>query len=375
MKNSGNLIIIFIILIAVGFIYRRLEDKRIREEEKDDYEAIRQYLLNDETLADSKKPILWIHVPYEYNARNWQSFGSRSSFELNQPYLYLTAKSIIKHCERSFRICLIDDKSFKKIIPDWNINMDRMAQPISDKIRAMAMIKLVYIYGGLICPLSFLCMKDMISLYEKGVQGNKMFVCENIDRNITSTSYEFYPNMQFMGAVKGNQTISKLIDFMQRTISSDFTAQSVFLGDFNRWINGRIEKNEVYLINGMDVGTKTVDSNPVLLEDLMSQNYVDFFSKMYGIWIPAADLLKRRKYEWFVRLSAKQVLEADTILSKYMVVANAPDQGHLIAPLKAKPKWVSFWEVPSQAPVWGLKPNFLGNQLLQKNHPGNPGTI
>ena len=76
-----------------------------------------QYLLDDDTLGKSKKPILWIHVPYEYNSRNWLSFGSRSAFDLNQPYLYLTVKTIIKNCDESFKIVMIDDGSFEKLIP------------------------------------------------------------------------------------------------------------------------------------------------------------------------------------------------------------------------------------------------------------------
>ena len=86
MQKFSNLIILFTILIAVMFIYKWLEDKRIREEDVEDYENIRKYLLNDD-LGNSTKPILWIHIPYEYNSRNWLSFGSRSSLDLNQPCL------------------------------------------------------------------------------------------------------------------------------------------------------------------------------------------------------------------------------------------------------------------------------------------------
>ncbi len=86
MFSIKNYIILFAILIILGYFYRRFEDKRIREEDGEDYDAIRKYLLNDKTLGKEKKPILWVHVPYEYNSRNWLSFGSRSSFELNQPF-------------------------------------------------------------------------------------------------------------------------------------------------------------------------------------------------------------------------------------------------------------------------------------------------
>ena len=67
--NMTNLFILFSILIVLGFLYKRFEDKLKRgEENKDNYEAIQRYLLDDVTLGKSKKPILWIHVPYEYNS-------------------------------------------------------------------------------------------------------------------------------------------------------------------------------------------------------------------------------------------------------------------------------------------------------------------
>ncbi len=109
MKSISNLLILLFILLVLGILYRRFEDKRERQESVDIYENIQQYLLDDDTLGKSKKPILWIHIPYEYNSRRWLSFGSRSSYDLNQPYLYLTVRSIIKCCDESFTICIVDD--------------------------------------------------------------------------------------------------------------------------------------------------------------------------------------------------------------------------------------------------------------------------
>ena len=207
MKSYTNLFILFFILSVVGFLYRRFEDKERKQESGDIYETIQKYLLDDDTLAKSKKPIMWLHVPYEYNSRNWLSFGSRSSFDLNQPYLYLTVRSILKHCDDSFTICLIDDNSFKKLIPNWNINMTTISDPILSNMRMLGMMKLLYIYGGMICPISFVCLKNLNELYIKGTRGEKMFVCETIDRNITSTDIDFYPNLSFCGAPKECETV------------------------------------------------------------------------------------------------------------------------------------------------------------------------
>jgi hypothetical protein len=371
MKSLKNLLILFFILIVLGFLYKRFEDKRIREENNDVNEAIQNYLLDDVTLGKSKKPILWIHIPYEYNSRKWLSFGSRSSFDLNQPYLYLTVKSIIKHCSDSFTICIIDDNSFQRLIPEWNIDMTTITDPILSNMRTLGLTKLLYIYGGLICPISFLCMKNLIGLYDKGTRGNKMFLCETTDRNITSTDLNFYPNLTFSGAPKECPMVMELCDFIQRTMSNDYTAASIFLGDFNRWANGKIKRRQVNIIDGVDIGTKTVEDKPILIDHLMSNHYLDLYPGTYGILIPSDEILKRINYQWFARLSAKQVVESDTIIGNYLLVANAPDaQQGILEPLEMKPNWVGFWRVPSGAPVWSLKPNYLGNNMIKQSYPG-----
>jgi len=369
MKSISNLLILLFILLVLGILYRRYEDKREREESIDIYENIQQYLLDDDTLGKSKKPILWIHIPYEYNSRRWLSFGSRSSFDLNQPYLYLTVRSIIKCCDESFTICIVDDSSFKKLIPGWNINMTSISDPVLSKMRMLGMAKLLYMYGGLQCPLSFVCIKDLQGLYNKGIRGEKMFVCETIDRNSSSVDYDFFPNLRFCGAPKECETVRQLCEYIQYTISNDYTAESKFLGDFNKWCAEKIQSGQMNMIEGVEIGTKTVAEKQIILDDLMSNKYLDLYQGTYGILIPAEEVLNRRKYEWFARLSEQQVLESDTIIGNYILLSVAPGEQGILKPLepytnkKIEDKFVGFWRVPSDAPYWGLKPNMLGDNL------------
>jgi hypothetical protein len=373
-----NYIIIAIIIIALGILYQKFIEKSSRSTFMDNYDEIRKYFLSDKTLDKSKKPILWIHIPKEYNARNWLSFGSRTSHDLNQPYLYLTVKTIIKCCGESFKIVLIDDNSFSKLIPDWSINMSIIADPMLSYIRQLALTKLIYIYGGMNVPISFLCFRDLIGLYNKGTNDDSMFVCENYDTNISSTTELFYPNLGFMGAKKENETVRRLIDFMQRNISDDYTAQTTFLGEFDKWCNAKIQKGFVRLIPGTDVGTKTVDDEPVTVETLLGNDYIHFYGKMYGIWIPAATILKRRHYEWFARMSPQQIFQSQFILAKYFVLALAPDSSNgVVEPLEnARPDWISFWRVPINADsrtlnIFGPMPQNLGNNVPRAKNAGN----
>lgn len=374
----ANYFIMFIIIISLIILY----DKYIEKQKNingyaDGYEEIKKYLLKDKTLDKTKKPILWIHIPHEYNSRNWLNFGSRSSNDLNQPYLYLTVKSIIKNCDESFKIVLIDDGTFDKLVPNWNINIDMISEPIKGYVRQLAMAKLIYTYGGLNVPISFLCFQNLIGLYNKGTNDDLMFVCENYNMNITSTNKLFYPNANFMGAKKNNATIKEFINFMERTISVDFTAQNNFLGDFDTWCNSKIIKGKMSLIPGTDVGTKNVDNGAITIETLLSDDYIHFYGKMYGIWIPSQMMLKRKHYEWFARMSPEQIFQSQFILAKYIVLALAPDSHMgIIEPMENKPDWISFWRVPINSDsrtlnIFGPKPMGLGNNVPRAKNAGN----
>lgn len=375
MKSLTNLFPLFGILIVLGVLYKRFEDKRVREEEGDTYEAIQKYLLDGDTLGKSKKPILWIHVPYEYNSRRWLSFGSRSSFDLNQPYLYLTVRSIIKQCDESFTICIIDDTSFKRLLPDWNINMTSISDPILSNMRMLGMMKLLHSYGGMICPLSFVCLKDLNEMYIKGTRGDKMFVCEVVDRNVTSSDVDFYPNLSFCGAPKQCETVRELCNFIQRTASHDYTADVKFLGEYDKWCKQRIENGRINLIDGAEIGTKTVEDKQIIIDDLMSNHYLDLYQGAYGILIPADEVLSRKKFEWFARMSPKQVMESDTIIGNYILLSQTDDTG-ILEPLEPltnraiQKQFVGFWKTPEYPGLYGLKPNFLGDNLQKAPYTG-----
>jgi hypothetical protein len=369
-KNYSIYIILFIILAVAWFLKNRYNEKLDREYDYENYSIIQQYLLTDSTQFDTdikkknKKPIIWIPIKYEYNSRNWLSWGSRSSMDLNQPYMYLTVRSIINQCSRSFNICLVDDNSFSKLIPGWTIDMKIISSPVLDYMRQLGLVKLIHIYGGMIVPPSFLCMRNLDEMYRVGTSGNKMFVCENNDRNITSTTHEFYPNINFMGAGKQNRVLGQLIEFMQHTISSDYTSQMEFLGEINRWCEFRIRSHEINMVDGKLIGIKNMEDEPILIDNLLSNEYIDVYPQCYGIYIPADEILKRRHYEWFSRLSAAQILESRTIICKYILLASTPDSKKgVIEPMRTKPTWISYWKIPSGAPYWGLKPNYLGNHV------------
>ena len=168
------------LLLVFGFIFESYKKSEAKQEKMDQYELIKKYLLNDSTLARTNKPILWIHITFETNARWWPHFSSRNTQCFNQPYQYLTIKSIVDHCGDSFNICLIDDDSFTKLIPGWTINLHSLASPIKQNIRQLAITKLLYNYGGMLVPASFTCFKNLHELYTNTLENSDAFVFQNV---------------------------------------------------------------------------------------------------------------------------------------------------------------------------------------------------
>ena len=381
---TTSYLLAFVFLVAFGILFQKYLEKKARNGEHDNYKDVKQYLLSESSLAKSKKPIMWIYTPYEYNSRDWLSFGSRSSYNLNQPYLNLCVRSVIKHCDESFTICIVDDNSFAKLIPGWNIDLSIIGDPIVSNVRQLAMAKLIYNYGGMSVPISFLCFKDLIDMYNRCISSvdkedpGKMFVCENVNTNISATNNRFYPDTSFIGAKKNNPKLKEFIDYMQRLISGDYTAQIEFLGNFDKWANKNVNNKSINMIPGTDLGVKTLDNKPVLVDDLLGEDYIKLHDGMYGIWIPAAAILKRRNYEWFARLNNEQIFQGKFILAKYFVLAIAPyNNENKVSVIEALDEdanskentsdWVSFWQVPSSTtlPVYGPKPLYIGNNVAQ----------
>jgi hypothetical protein len=310
-----------VITITLSLIYNKYKSSEDEDEHMKNYRLVKKYLLNDSSLAQSKKPIIWIHMVYDVNARWWPSFGSRNTDNLNQPYQYLTLKSIIDKCGEDFNVCLIDDDTFQNIVPGWTIDLSLVADPVKSKIRQLALAKVLFNYGGFLMPSSFICFQNLAPLYETLTVGNKMFVGEMLVRNGVSEQMNFFPDTKFMGCQRNCPMMSDYINYLEVVASTDFTAESQFLGAYGRWCFDKINKGEMNIIPAHFLGMSDMAGKQVTLEMLMSNNFLNLSGQVQGLYIPADEILKRTAYQWFARLSAKQALASDTMIGKYLLIA------------------------------------------------------
>jgi len=346
MKYS-NYIYSLIVTMALGFLYNRYKQLQDGDEEQASYAMVQNYLINENintngntngnangnangngntngnanaSAVKKKKPILWLHMNYDINARWWASFYSRNSTDLNQPYLYLTIKTIIDTCGQDFDICLIDDDSFLKLMPDWTINITLTADPIRSKLRELALAKLLYKFGGFLVPPSFICFQSLLPLYNYYTGSGQMFVADMLNKTTTSSQMLYFPNTAFMGCVKECGTMGEYIHYVQSVISQDFVDESTVVGAYGRWCYEKSLQGAVGIIPADKIGVKDGDGVAITIDRLIQNTFVNLTGDVLGIYLPAEDILKRTAYNWFARLSAKQVLQSDTTIGKYLLI-------------------------------------------------------
>ena len=298
---STRTILVVLISIASVVVYRNYKKSEDRYDERDHYHYAKQYFLGDDKIH-ARKPFLWVHAQGELNAREWESFGSRGSKNLNQPYLYLSIRSILKKCKESFNVFLIDDESFDKLIPGWKVNMDLLPSPSKEHYRQFGLSSLLYHYGGMTVPASTFVLDDLQTLYKSSLKENDAFTVQ--------TSVDT-PDPKFMGSVRHGECIERLLKIEGVLLKKDVTAESDFKETLSRWC-----KNNTTVVCGGVVGTKKKDGNPVDLSELLGNNPIEFHDKLTAIYVPADEIVRRPKYAWFARMSVEQLTSSDLELAK-----------------------------------------------------------
>ena len=326
--NYNNLFISILILFAVGYIYNKFQLNLDKDSKIEDLNIVKKYLLNDEVdntisqLSANKKPILWLHIDYVKNSRVWESFGSRNSMELNQDYIYLTIKSIINKCSNYFHIIIIDDDSFCKLLENNCLELNKVSDPIKSNLRNLNIMKLLYKYGGLYIENSFILFKSLDKIYENVLNTKKMVTAEFKNNSSNAHIMHFMPSTKLIGCTKECKTMKEFINHLEILYSKDYSHDINIEDLVNKWLLMNIQNNEIDLIDGRFIGTKNINNKLVNLEDIMGSTFLELTNNSYGLYIPSDELLKRKNFNWFCKLSGKELLEANTNLSKYLILCN-----------------------------------------------------
>jgi hypothetical protein len=133
---------------------------------------------------------------------------------------------------------------------------------------------------------------------------------------------QYSPSTKIMGCRKFDPIMKEYMDYMMRLAERDHTEEMDFTGQSTQWWLAKQAElpSAVSLIPPEELGVKTTTNKAILIEDLLGDTDVPLSPTAAGLYIPEQDILKRSKYQWFARLSPKQVLESHTLIAKYLLV-------------------------------------------------------
>lgn len=317
-NNMGQYLLLFSVIAVTSYIGNKFVNGL--EPKDNDKELIQKYLLNDSALYGFNRPKIWIHSKYEVNARKWRDFSSRNTTDLNQPYLHITIQTIINHCGNDFNICLIDDNTFSKLLPDWDIDLESMSEPFKSHYRQYGMLLLLYKFGGMVLPNSLLCLKNMIDFYKESLVDNNPFVCENINHTSNSNTVKtlrFIPDTYIMGCKKNDSTVKEMVDLMKKSLSNPhFSSLMEFRGDVSQWCLRLIHEDKLNLVGGERVGVKTSTKKMITMENLFEDHPLELSPDAVAVYIPGEELLLRAKYQWFAVLSRDEIVSSKVAIAE-----------------------------------------------------------
>jgi len=165
-------------------------------------------------------------------------------------------------------------------------------------------------------------------IYENGLRNTDMFVGEVEARNgkgPTRTRPDqniAVPSSYFMGCKKKSSLMDEYINFLEKLIATDYTAESLFLGEESKWLAEKIHTGKMNVVGAELLGSRDIRNNLITLEQLMGNTFIDIEPTAVGVYLPDEDILRRKKYQWFARLSARQAIESDTMAGKILMLSN-----------------------------------------------------
>ena len=298
--------IVVLFCILIHKYYKKKYDNNVIEFKKENVD-IDVYFFSELYLKKSKNRKLWLHLPFEKNSREWESFGSRTSHKLNLAYMSLCIKSVIDWCGQTYDIIIYDDTNIPAILPNTKVDLTKISGTLLDKYRELCKLEILYAYGGIMVPPSLFLRKNI-----KEIDDPKLwYVCETHNDNNVSFSNSIQ-STQLMGSNAENAELAKYINVYSNELTKDFVENHNF--DINYF-----KTNNIPYIDGRLIGTKTRYNDKITIEDLMSNKKIILDKKHIGLYIPHEQLIKRRVYNWYCKLSEEEILKCQVFISYYML--------------------------------------------------------
>lgn len=268
------------------------------------------------------KPILWVYVnDSDVNSRWWSDFGDRSAHVLNVPFLNLCYQSIVKGCAADYRLEVIGGLSdLATRMGGWSAlptplqNSQKIVnEPELNWIRAAVLAK----WGGLWVSPSTVFLKQLGPL----PPDRTVFFGTDTDVTVSGAAGTPVPGLRVVWAPAPDLPLWVSWEKKVRARLERRSGGSEFRHDEKSDLADALTSGPVEVRPMAELG-RTAAGKRIQLEDILAagQDGVLPFAVGSAIFLPVPwpELLERRAFGWFLRLSEEQILSSDLAISSIL---------------------------------------------------------
>lgn len=286
--------------------------------------TIEENVFKDRKLLkkDMDLPVIWLYIDNsQVNGRLWSDFMGRSSRAINLPFLNLCFETIVRQNQGTYRVEVIGGLSDLAVrLGGW----EQLPTPLQSAISPVGPAELNWIraavlshFGGLWLDPAVLCIKSFGRL-----PSDKVVLFGTDDGETYSGPLGTKaPSLRAIWSPKPDHPI-----FIQWEGQAKRRLESGKGGkEFrNDWISDALDfanqyKNDIIYRPLAELRRKP-NGRLIELDDLMmagQEGDLPFVINKESVYVPIPldELLSRREYGWFTRMSEDQILESDLVIS------------------------------------------------------------
>lgn len=264
------------------------------------------------------RPVIWVYIDdSDVNSRWWADFGARSSRVYNMPFLNLCHQSIVKAAGDKYRVEVISG------LKDAAVRLGGLPEPMMNtklplRDEEVTYLKVAFLekFGGLWLGAATICLAPFPQMPKEKVV---LFGSDPLE-TYAGPQGTFLPNQHALWSPKPNhpffQRWRKMLE--ARVLRQSGGKEARNDKNWDILFVGTGQQDVVVMPNGEL--TRKRDGRKLELEDLMAAGTsgdlpFDVPPGTLYVPFPWPELLERRMYGWFLRLSEEQVLESDLAVS------------------------------------------------------------
>jgi hypothetical protein len=289
-------------------------------------QALGEHMLRQSSLKTAR-PNLWVHLttnpglPMLSGTQLAGAAPATNPIDKVASLEQLCAYTTLFHNNSDFNVICITDHDLPLLLPGWNVNLDAIPEGPRGLVRQIALLRVVYYYGGLLVPSTFACTAPLASIMSSpsSIAKEQIVAFEAETTGMGAQQEEdgherFGPSARFMYSAPLNPTVRVLIDAL--SVRNTTEAQVSAFEDHASVLMNRLKaKGKVNTLPGELVGTKTAHGTAVTVAE--SLDGFDRAQGSVGVWIPLR-VFEVRKYGWLIREAPQKILLGSTWLAEQL---------------------------------------------------------